>query len=135
MTKRQPLSDGETALMKSVWALGEATVPDLVTSLNERRQEDPITRGTIQVLLNRVESKGWLKRKKAGRGYVYEATITEGDGLAELASQFRAKVFDGSALNLVQSLVHARDIRQEDIEDMRRLLEEAEQKLDNPKSS
>ncbi len=129
MTKRQPLSDGETELMKSVWTLVEATVPNLVLALNKRRQEDPITRGTIQVLLNRIEAKGWLNRKKVGRGYVYEASVSEADGLAELASQFRAKVFDGSSLRLVQSLVNTNGLKKEDIAHLRALLDRTEASL------
>ena len=129
MKKRQPLSDGETELIKAVWTLDEASVPALVDALNRRRKHDPITRGTVQVLLNRVEAKGWLKRRKEGRGFLYEAAISETEGLAELASQFRTKVFDGSALHLVQSLVNARDLKAEDLDDLRALLDEAAMKL------
>lgn len=129
MNERHALSDGETELMKAIWSLREASVPGLVTTLNERRPENPITRGTVQVLLNRVEAKGWLRRRKEGRGFLYEAAISESEGLGELASQFRSKVFDGSALNLVQSLVKAEDLGAEDIDELRALLDQAEGKL------
>ncbi|MEM7385227.1 MAG: BlaI/MecI/CopY family transcriptional regulator [Verrucomicrobiota bacterium] len=128
MTARQALSDRETDLIKSLWKLGDGTVPALVEALNED-SENPITRGTIQVLLNRMETKRWVKRHKVGRSYVYKATVSEERGLAELTGAFHDKVFDGSALELVQALVRANRMTPPDIEELRALLDETEKKL------
>ena len=105
-------------------------MPDLVKALNQRRAKDPITRGTIQVLLNRVEVKGWVDRRKEGRGFVYMPTTSEAAGMAELAGRFRERVFDGSALSLVQALVKTHELNVKDIAELRSLLDEAEQKLE-----
>ncbi|MGY8687866.1 MAG: BlaI/MecI/CopY family transcriptional regulator, partial [Verrucomicrobiales bacterium] len=127
MKKRQPLSASETDLLKVLWKHTEATVPNLVNALNERRKpDDPLTRGTVQVLLNRVEVKGWVSRRKLGRGYLYKPTTSEASGLAEFTQAFRSKVFDGSALQLVQSLVKTQDLQREELDELRSLLDKVE---------
>lgn len=115
--------------MKSLWALEEATVPDLVVALNERRGHDPVTRGTIQVLLNRMEAKAWVKRRKYGRAFLYRARVSEAEGLAEMTGQFREKVFDGSSVGLVQALVRQGELDAETLEGLRQLIDETEAQL------
>ncbi len=116
--------------MKALWELGEATVPILVHHLNLQREREPITRGTVQVLLNRIESKGWVERRKEGRAFVYVPVTSAEEGLAELTGAFQSKVFDGSALSLVQALVKSSPLKRDDIEELRTLLDEAESKLE-----
>ena len=132
--KRASLTKSEKDLVKALWKLGEGTVPQLVSELNSQKGREPITRGTVQVLLNRIEAKGWVERKKSGRAYLYRATTEEHGGLAEWAGEFQTKFFDGSALQLVQSLVHSKKLNRSEIDELRGLLDEAEKKL-NSKSS
>jgi len=112
-----------------VWALGEAKVATLVAQLNAKRPDSPIQRGTVHVLLGRLEEKGWIKREKDGRSYIYSATVDEQQGLAEIANEFRDQVFDGSPVTLVQCLVDSRGLKKRDIEQLRSLLDDAERKL------
>ena len=80
-------------------------------------------------MLSRLEEKGWLTRRKEGRGFVYAPSVAEEQGLAELAGDFQKKVFGGSPLALVQCLVRNKELRLEEINELRRLLDDAEHQL------
>ena len=126
----------ETDVLREVWSLGAARIAELVEQLNSKRPESPIQRGTVHVLLRRLEEKGWIEREKEGRSFIYTATISEQRGIAEIASEFGEQVFDGSPVALVQSLVDSRGLKKRDIEQLRSLLDDAENKLKRkPKSN
>lgn len=62
----------ESALMKRIWKLGEASVRDLHSELSSR-----LAYTTVMTTLDRLYKKGWLKRRKAGKAYLYAAAFSE----------------------------------------------------------
>jgi predicted transcriptional regulator len=64
----------QTQIMTILWRVGQATV-------EQTREELPVeARGaytTVQTVLNRLADRGLLARKRIGRGFVYEPTMTE----------------------------------------------------------
>lgn len=128
--KRERLSPLETDVVREIWSSQPVSVANLTEALNSRRRDSPLKRGTVHVLLGRLEEKGWLTRKKEGRGYRYSVTVAEEIGQAELAAEFQAKVFHGSPSALVQCLIRdVRGLKQSEIDSIRNLLDEAERKL------
>lgn len=126
--ERDKLSPSEIAVMKAVWRSDPATVPAILEAVNAQRDGEALTRGTIHVLLTRLEEKGWLEREKDGRGFVYRGTVDEAAGLAEIAGEFRETVFDGSSLALVQCLARGGKIKPSEVTSLRQLLDELEAK-------
>ena len=120
--------------MKAVWRTDPATVPAILDAVNAQRDGEALTRGTIHVLLTRLEEKGWLEREKDGRGFVYRGTVDEVAGLAEVAGEFRETVFDGSSLALVQCLARGGKIKPKEVASLRLLLDELEAKQTRSKS-
>lgn len=127
-SSREKLSHAEITVMKAVWRTPDATVPAILDAVNARREGEALARGTIHVLLSRLEEKGWLDREKDGRGFIYRGTVSEHAGLAELAREFRESVFDGSSLALVQCLARGGRISGKEIASLRLLLDELEGK-------
>ena len=123
---RDKLSAAEIAVMKAVWRSDSATVPAILDAVNAQREGEAVTRGTIHVLLTRLEEKGWLAREKDGRGFVYRGTVGETAGMAEIAGEFRETVFDGSSLALVQCLARGGKIKPKEVASLRLLLDELE---------
>ena len=129
---RERLSSLEIDVIREIWQRQPASVADLIEGLSARQGADALQRGTMHVLLNRLEEKGWLTREKDGRGYRYSATISERDGLAEMTGEFQAKLFDGSSLALVQCLLREnKNLDQSEIDSLRDLLDGAEKELRN----
>lgn len=122
------LSASEVTVMKAVWRTPDATVPAILDAVNAQREGEALVRGTIHVLLSRLEEKGWLTRERDGRGFIYRGTVGADIGLAELARDFRESVFDGSSLALVQCLARGGKISTKEIASLRLLLDELENK-------
>lgn len=64
------LSRRERQIMDAVYALGEATVSEVVEHLGEEEVYD-----SIRVILGNLEKKGFLVHEREGRSYVYSPAI------------------------------------------------------------
>lgn len=72
----------ESEVMDTVWrAGGPLSVRAVVDELNEGRAE-PLAYTTVMTVMSRLAEKEALSRRKAGRGYVYEASAPDAAGIA-----------------------------------------------------
>jgi predicted transcriptional regulator len=72
----------EASVMAVVWSAGEpVTVRAVVDDLNSRRSE-PLAYTTVMTVMGRLAKKGTLRRRKEGRGFIYEASAPDHAGLA-----------------------------------------------------
>ena len=72
----------ESEVMEAVWnAGGPVAVRKIVDDLNEHRAE-PLAYTTVMTVMSRLADKRVLSRRKAGRGYIYEANAPDAAGLA-----------------------------------------------------
>lgn len=109
--------------MKVVWALGPATVRDVYEALRKRRK---IAYTTVMTMMNILEQKGHLKKKRGERAYVYQAARPRKQVVRNMVEDFLGRVFDGSARPLLVHLVEDRRLSAEDIREIDRLLKESE---------
>lgn len=85
----------EAEVMKIVWRAGEPmTVRALLERINKRR-EPQLAYTTVMTVMSRLVEKRVLDRKREGRGYVYEAAVSD---QAELAVRNVMREFGDSAL-------------------------------------
>jgi predicted transcriptional regulator len=69
-------------VMDTVWrAEAPVSVRAVVDELNEGRTE-PLAYTTVMTVMSRLAEKEALSRRKAGRGYVYEASAPDAAGIA-----------------------------------------------------
>jgi predicted transcriptional regulator len=61
-----PLHELESEVMEEVWARGEATVRDVQEALNARN-ENARAYTTLLTVMTRLDGKGMLVRRRAGR--------------------------------------------------------------------
>lgn len=62
----------ESALMRRIWTLGEASVRDLHAEVSTR-----LAYTTVMTTLDRLYKKGLLRRRKLGRAFLYAAVVSE----------------------------------------------------------
>ena len=91
--------------MKLVWARGQASVRDVYEALLEERR---IAYTTVMTMLNVLEKKGHLKKKAAGRSFVYRPTRPQRQVIGAMVREFVERVFGGSAEPLLVHLVEER---------------------------
>jgi BlaI family penicillinase repressor len=118
---RSPLSQAQMELMDIVWRKGEASVTEVWQALPADRR---VARTTVMTLLVRLAKRGWLKRRKVGKEFVYAAVVGKDEALGGVLSRLVNTVFDGSAANLVMTLVNARGIGREEADRLRRLIDD-----------
>ena len=106
MRKPSPtLTPSELELMKLVWSRGQATVRDVYEALLEERR---IAYTTVMTMMNVLEKKGHLRKKAAGRSFVYRPTRPQRQVIGGMVREFVERVFGGSAEPLLVHLVDER---------------------------
>jgi BlaI family penicillinase repressor len=117
------LTDAELEIMHVLWELDDATVREVHERLNQRRA---LAYTTVMTMMNILEEKGHLTRHKQGRAYRYEPVRPKSQVISGMVDDFVGKVFEGSARPLVLGLVKDRNLSEKDLEEIARLIKEAE---------
>jgi predicted transcriptional regulator len=129
MTKRKAmhgLGELQAEVMEIVWDKGQATVADVVELISRRR---PVTYTTVLVAMQKLRQKGWLKHKSEGRAYVYSPRRTREQVHSGLLKDFLRSAFRGDARLLLSNLLDAHPLSAQELEDLRRLIEQRKKEL------
>src|SRR5215470_16962709 len=116
------LSEAQLEIMHAVWDGGEVTVTDVWNVLARRR---PVARNTILTLIDRLEKKGWLKRRADGQTHYYTAAVPRAATLGQVVHRLIDAAFAGSADALVLALLEGRGVSAEEARRIRKLIEKA----------
>lgn len=111
--KRKPASHAlppplELLCLRALWRLGEGTVHDVRKGVSTERV---LAYTTVMTLLDRLEKRGCVARRKLGRSYIYRPKLSR-DVLREQAlKQLVDGFFDGSTDALLNFLRQPREPR------------------------
>ena len=115
------LPDAELEVMKALWQAGEPlTRPELEARLAQHHWAST----TLLALLARLEAKGYVAREKQGRGYLYRAALSRRDYLPVEGRSALARLFEGSAKNLVAAMAESDALTDRDIAELEEHLAE-----------
>ena len=117
------LTDAELEIMHVVWELDGGTVRQVHERLNQQR---PLAYTTVMTMMNILEEKGHLSRRKEGRAYRYEPVRPKNQVISGMVDDFVGRVFEGSATPLIVSLVKDKKISEKDLEEIARMIRETE---------
>jgi BlaI family transcriptional regulator, penicillinase repressor len=122
-TPHPTLTPQELAIMKVVWKLDSATVRDVYENIRARRA---IAYTTVMTMMKILEEKGYLKKVRAERAYVYRPTKPRHQVLGAMVRDFVDRVFDGAAGGLLVHLAKDRRLSKDERTTIRRIIEEME---------
>jgi predicted transcriptional regulator len=77
---------------------------------------------SVMRMMNVLERKGHLKKTQVARAYVYEPAAPKKSVLGAMVAEFVGRVFNGSAVPLMQHLVEEEKLTVEEMEEIQRLL-------------
>ncbi len=117
---------GELEVLKVLWERGPSTVREVMEVLNETRRR---AYTSVMSLLGVMTEKGLLTREPKGRAYVYRAKVTREKTLGQMVDDLLGRAFEGSASTLVARLLDQSSPSPEELEEIRRTLEEYRQQL------
>ena len=113
------LTDVELELMTAIWALGKATVKDIVSALPETRQ---LAYTTVATVMKILEQKHFLKCQKDSYAHVFYPTISKTDYESACIDHMVTSVFDGEPVALVQRLLDAKKLSAQDLDAIEEML-------------
>lgn len=127
--KLPALSEAQLEIMQVVWDGGEVTVTDVWSVLAGRRA---VARNTVLTLMDRLEKKGWLRRRAEGQAHYYTAAAPRAATLGQVVHRLVDAAFAGSADALVLALLEGRGVSDEEARRIRQLIDNARGKGKKP---
>ena len=110
--------------MKVIWQHDKATVRQVYETLREQR---PVAYTTVMTMMNILEDKGYLKKGRAERAFVYTPTRSRQQVVGRMVKDFVDRVFDGAAGGLLVHLAKDNRLSKDERKNIRRLIEEIEE--------
>jgi BlaI family transcriptional regulator, penicillinase repressor len=121
--KHTTLTPQELEIMKLVWHRERATVRDIYEALLKRRK---IAYTTVMTMMKTLETKGYLKKRRQDRAFMYRPTQAKNQVIGGMIREFIDRVFNGSTEPLLVHLVKTRHIREKELQKLARMIEESE---------
>ena len=118
-------TDLELEILKVIWARGEATVREVFKDLQAQRR---IAYTTVLTMMGILERKGHLIKRSGARAYIYTPAVPQDQVVTSLVYEFVGRVFNGSAHPLLVHLVGDRSIRQQELEELEKLVQSRKKK-------
>jgi len=121
--KHATLTPQELEIMKLVWERENATVRDIYEALLEKRK---IAYTTVMTMMKILENKGYLKKTRQERAFLYRPTRPKNQVIGGMLREFIDRVFNGAAEPLVVHLVKEKRLKEKDLQKIARMIEESE---------
>ena len=115
---RIAFTDRELDVMSVLWDLGDATVTEV-----RERLSDKLAYTTVLTVLRTLEQKGYAGHTGDGRAHRYHPLVKRETAGRNALRQLLAKIFRGSPELLMTHLVSDKNLSDEELRRLRRLLE------------
>lgn len=112
-------TDRELDIMNVLWELGGGTATEV-----QARLSDPLAYNTVLTMLRILEEKGFVRHEEQGRAYRYIPRVARKTAKASAVKRLVQKLFDGEARQLATELVSSRSLTDDDLRELRALLDE-----------
>jgi predicted transcriptional regulator len=119
------IPDAELAVLKVLWENGDATIRAITDVLYPGGEASHYA--TVQKLLERLQGRRCVARRRTGRAHVYTATIARDDLIRDRLRDAAEKLCEGSFSPLLTQLVDAGSLSAEEVLTLRRLIERLDQ--------
>ncbi len=120
MSDREAIfTERELDVMNVLWERGTGTVAEVKDLLR-----DPLAYTTVLTILRTLEAKGFVDHEEEGRAYRYFPVVEKGEARESHLNRLLNKLFADSPEALLTQLVSDRELPREDLERMRRLIDE-----------
>ncbi len=111
----------QSEVMELVWKQGEATVSQLLETIGKKRA---IAYTTVLSAVQKLEKKGWLKHRSAGKAYVYFPVRDRLEVGSRTLRDLLRTAFSGDPRLLLASLLEDTRLSDADLKELRNLIEQ-----------
>ena len=116
----------ELEFMQIIWEHEEASTEGIQTALSKKGRN--ITEGGIRRILSILMKKGHLNRRKRGRSFLYKSKIHKDQAEKTIIHDLLDQAFSGSIPQMVATLFNSRNIRDDELKEVKKIIEKHEKK-------
>ncbi len=109
----------ELEILKVLWRTGPATVRQVRDELAAVRD---LAYTSVMTVMTIMADKGYVKRTKSGRSYVYQATYHEERASRSMLQDIIDRLFGGSTTAVMQHLLEVSEIDDDELKAIRALI-------------
>ena len=109
----------ELQLLKILWQSAPRPVREVRDALAENGRD--IAHTSVITTLNTMVDKGYLKRTREGKAFLFSPAVTQEDMSQRMLGDIVDRVFDGSPSAVVLSLFECSDIDDDELKELRRI--------------
>jgi predicted transcriptional regulator len=120
------ITDAEWAVLELIWEKEQATVRQLAEVLYPK--DGASEYATVHKLLERLEGKGYVGRKKSGGVYLFQATVGRDDVIGRQLEALVDKMYGGSLQPLLTNLIRVKRLTAQELRDLLALVEQLDPK-------
>lgn len=124
--KKVNLSDAEWKIMNLLWESAPRTMMQITNAL---KAETSWTKHTVMSFLKRMEEKGALHYEEGGKARLYYPDLKRQEAALQETEDFLDRVFQGRMGIMLNTMVQQRALSREDVAELYKILEEAENEL------
>lgn len=121
---QRKLSESEWRLMMLLWEESPLTISQMTAAVHEATGW---TKYTVISLLSRMEGKGAIRHDEGGRSKLFYPVWKKEDAVESETRHFLDKVFHGNLGLLVNTMIGANALTQDDIAELAEILEKAKE--------
>lgn len=126
LTGGQP-PDAELDVLACLWRRRRATARQVREALHSYR---PMAHGSVVTLLNRLEARGLVARRKGpvGKAFVYRPTRATRPAYRRIVRNIIKRLFGGDNLEMVSALLNAKVPTSDELDQLQQMLDELRSK-------
>ena len=113
------LTPTELEMMSVIWSIGPCTVQQVLETLAPQRE---LAYSSVSTIVRILEQKGYVRSSRQGRGHLYRAAVTKQAYQAQTLGRLLSQVFDDSPALVVQQLLDARELSEDELREIRALV-------------
>ena len=123
--KARTLTEVELEFMQVVWAAeGDVTTDDVLDALRRRGRE--LADGSVRKVLSILVAKGYLSRRRRGRGFLYRAKVARDQAARRMVGDLLRRAFGGAVTGMIAALLDGRTVDPREMDKIKRLIAERE---------
>jgi len=120
------VTQAEQAVLEALWAMESATIRQLTDELYPNSTGSNFS--SVQKLLERLEAKRFVKRRRSGSVYVFRALVDRQGLIGRRLNAVAESLCDGSLTPLLQHLIEAHELTPEDRKSLQQLIDHWDEK-------
>ncbi len=109
----------ELEILKVLWRVGPATVRQVRDELAAVRD---LAYTSVMTVMTIMAGKGYVKRQKDGRSFVYQATYHEQKASKSMLQDIVDRLFGGSTTAVMQHLLETSELDDDELKQIRQLI-------------